>query len=405
MSLPKRSVIIAALGTMLEYYDYAIFSIFLPFIAPVFFPGRSKYEALVMGFYAILIAAIARPLGGLVFGYIGDRFGRKIALLISIYGIAVATLLIGVTPGYTVIGVWAMIIITFIRSIQMLCYGGEYSGAGVYVVELANGHKEGIIGGILAAMALVGSVIASLVGLVITTINKDAPNWRMAFILGGIVGFIAILYRRKMTESIGHDALDDKVSLKQLFTVYPMQIFTGVCIGGFITLPFTTVLTFINPMLVSKGVITSFQFMLLQFVLSIIAVVVLLASGMAADRFSSRRVMQSAALLLIILGIPLGYMLASQYLALIIIAEIILIIINEVLLGPSNAFLKSIFPPNVRYRGTAFSFCLGMSIVGGLTPIVENALYSKTGSLVTISIWLIIISGFTLFSLNKVKAN
>ena len=403
MALKTKSIAIAALGTMLEYYDYAIFSIFLPIIAPVFFPAHSKYDALIMGFYAVLISSIARPLGGLVFGYIGDRFGRKVALLISIYGIAFATLMVGVTPGFATIGIFAMIILTIIRSVQMLCYGGEYSGAGIYVVELANGRKEGLIGGLLSAMALVGSVIASVAGLIITYANKENPNWRLAFILGGIMGIVAIVFRRNMTETASHDVLAVKVSLKQLFSDYPHQIFAGVCIGGFITLPFSTVLSFVNPMLVTKGFINNFQFMQLQFLLSSVAVITLILSGLAADKFSPKKVMTLATILLVILGFPLCFLLNSYNIGLILIAEIVLIIINEILLGPSNAYLKSIFPMQVRYRGSAFSFCLGMAIVGGLTPIIESFLFAKTGSLCGISIWLIFISSLTLFSLRNIN--
>lgn len=403
MSINKKSVLIAAFGTMLEYYDYAIFSIFLPIIAPVFFPAHSKYEALVKGFYAILIIALARPLGGIIFGYIGDKFGRRMALLISLYGIALATLSIGFIPGYVVIGFWSMIMITTIRAVQMLCYGGEYSGAGIYVVELANGHKEGFIGSVLSAMALFGSVIASVIGMVITYMNKDSPNWRIAFILGGVLGVFAVIFRRDMAESADLEVLRHRISFRQLFKSYPYQIFAGACIGGFITLPFTTVLSFINPLLATKGYLNNFQFMLLQFGLSIVAVVVLLVSGMASDRYTPYKIMKFAALGLIILAIPLSTLLASQVIILILISEIILITLNEMLLGPSNGYLKSLFPVEARYRGVAFSFCLGMSISGGLTPVVENWLFSYTGSLVSISIWLIFLAGLTLLSLYQVK--
>ncbi len=403
MNVTKQSIFIAALGTMLEYYDYAIFSIFLPIIAPVFFAAHSRYDALVMGFYAVLISSIARPLGGIIFGIIGDKWGRKTALLISLYGIALATFTIGVLPGYLILGAASMIILTLIRSIQMICYGGEYSGAGIYVVELAKGYKENFTGSLVSAMALVGSVIASVIGLIITAMNKDNPPWRWAFIFAGVIGVVAVLFRRHMTESASSEQLMDKTSFRKLFLLYPYQLLAGSCIGGFITLPFTTVLSFINPMLMTQGYFNNFQFMLLQFSLSVIAVIVLLISGTAADKYTSEKIMRFAAIGLILLGVPLSFLLDSQNIILILIAEISLIIINEMLLGPSNAYLKSIFPTDVRYRGIAFSFCLGMSLVGGLTPIIEHFLFTHTGTLVSLSVWLIFISSLTLFSFHKVS--
>ncbi len=399
----KKSIFIAALGTLIEYYDYAIFSMFLPFLAPTFFPANSAYDALIMGFYAVLIASIARPLGGIVFGAIGDRFGRRRALLISLYGIAAATLLIGFLPGFKSIGMTAMVILTLVRAVQMLCYGGEYSGAGIYVVELAKARYMSLVGAVLTAMALLGSVVASLVGMFLTWHNPASPNWRLAFILGGVVGLIAIYFRQGMTESVNHEDLAKRESLGKIIVTYPKQLFAGVCIGGFSTLPFTTVLSFINPVLKTKGYFSGFAFMSLQFALSSIAVIILISSGLIADRVTPAKVMRYASIALLILSIPLGFMLQSYSLWLIICAEVILVVLNELLLGPSNAYLKQLFPANCRYRGVAFSFCLGMSLVGGLTPLVENCLYKNSGYMASISVWLILISGLTWFSLHNIE--
>jgi len=398
----KKSVVIASLGTLIEYYDYSIFSMFLPFLAPTFFAAASEYDALIMGFYAILIASVARPLGGVIFGAIGDRFGRRAALLSSLYGIAIATLIIGILPGHQVIGVYAAIIIIVIRSIQMICYGGEYSGAGVYVVELAQGKNESLLGAILSAMALVGSVVASLVGMGLTMLSPNAPQWRVAFILGGLLGLLAIYLRKDMSESVSKSELGQSESLWSIFKLYPREIFAGICIGGFITVPFSTVLGFINPVLKTQHVLTGFGFMSLQFVLSITAVVILIASGYLADKITPSKVMRLSSLALVVLAIPLGFMIQSMVLWVVIVAEIVLVIINEFLFGPSNAYLKQLFPANCRYRGVAFSFCVGMSLFGGLTPLVENWLYQYSGSFVMISCWLIFVGGLTYLSIKLV---
>jgi MHS family proline/betaine transporter-like MFS transporter len=113
--------------------------------------------------------------------------------------------------------------------------------------------------------------------------------------------------------------------------------------------------------------------------------------------------MRYASITLLILSIPLGFMLQSYSLWFIIGAEIILVVLNELLLGPSNAYLKQLFTANCRYRGVAFSFCLGMSLVGGLTPLIENWLYQKSGYMAAISVWLILISGLTWFSLHNIE--
>lgn len=405
MQITHKSILIASLGTMFEYYDVAIFAIFLPILSPILFPGHSKYESLVIGFYALLIASIARPIGGLAFGYIGDTYGRKKSLLISMYGIAIATLLIGLIPGANTLGIWSMVLVIMVRAFQALCYGGEYNGAGTYVVELANGHKEGLAGSILSAMALVGSVIAPIIGLILTFFNKSSPNWRLAFILGGVAGLIAVHYRRNMQESITPSELKQKLPFFKFIASHCPELLACICIGGFITTSFTSVVVFINPVLVTNGYIDNQEFMSLQLMLSVIAVITLLISGLYADIYTPKKIMKFAATALILGAYPLSLLIASHNLGLIILGEIGLIIINEALLGPANAFLKSLFPIQYRYRATAFCFCLGWSIMGGLTPVVENYLYKQTHKLSSIAIWLIFIGVITWMSLMMVKIN
>ncbi len=397
----KKSIAIASIGTMIEYYDYSIFSLFLPFLSPTFFAANSSYAALSIGFYAILISSVARPLGGLFFGSIGDRYGRKKALLFSLYGIALATLAMGIMPGFAQIGHFAAISIIVIRAIQMFCYGGEYSGAGIYVVELVAHRKSGLIGAILSSMALFGSVCASLVGLFLTYLNKDVPNWRLAFIFGGLVGLVTLFLRHGMTETLeGSNLQQNDYSIITIIKKFPRQVLVTSFVGGLITLPFTSIVVFINPILKAKGIINSFQLMLIQFTISIVAVAALIIAGRLADKFTPYKIMCGATIGLFLIAMPFAQIVQShQQLIWIILAEIIVIIINESLLGPSNAYFKDIFPPRARYRGVAFSFCLGMSVIGGLTPVIDNYLYKQSASMVSSAYWLMLVCIITLFTL------
>jgi len=382
----------AALGTMIEYYDYGLFTLFLPIVSPIFFPADTLAKSLEKGYWVLLIAMIVRPLGGIGFGYLGDYFGRRKALLGSMYGIALATLVIGLTPSYATIGIWSVVMITVAKSVQLFCFGGEYNGAGIYVVEHAKSNRESLTGSFLTSMMLFGSLLASLLGVFFTASFMPVWSWRVAFMLGGLIGVFGIIYRKNLYEPPHFKQADSKRhTLGNLFKKFPRELLAGIFIGGFATAPFMSVLAFVNPMLVAKGFFTNHQLMWLQSLIILVGVVAVVLAGLAADKHSPKQVMRVGCILLMIFSYPLLLLMDSGATLWVILAEAAIIIINEVLLGPSNAYLKKIFPMEYRYRGASFSFCIGMSLLGGLTPLVESYIYRMTGQISSIAVWLIFI--------------
>lgn len=403
-TLSVKSFLSAAIGTIVEYYDFALFSIFLPIISPYFFPASTNYESLVKGYAVLFLALISRPLGGLFFGDIGDLIGRGRALALSMFGIAISTLIIGFTPTYQSIGIWAIVIIMLAKIVQSFCFGGEYNGAGIYVVEHANNHREGLIGSLLTAIAVFGSMLASLSAVITSLDFMPSWSWRLAFIFGGLIGLIGIYFRKNLLESPHFNAsTSEKYPLRNLFTLFPKELIAGFFIGGFATMPMTTVLSFINPVLMTNGYFSASHIMLVQTLLLFIGFIALIISGQISDAKSPLSIMRWAALLLSLLSYPLLKAIDSGTLWIIISAEIAIILVNEMLLGPSNALLKNIFPMKYRYRGSSLSFTLGMAIIGGLTPIIESILYTNTKSFVSIGIWPIFIAFATYISLVCLK--
>lgn len=402
----NRSFLGAAFGTLIEYYDYAVLGTFLPIISPLFFQADNTYDALIKGYYALLIAMIARPIGGLCFGFIGDRFGRRQALVLSMYGIAIATLIIGLTPTYHHIGLWAAIILVTAKAIQIFCFGGEYNGAGIYVVEHAHHKNESFTSSLLTAFTLGGGLLATLVGVMVTVQGMPEWSWRIAFLFGGVMGIIGILYRKNLAESPNFKKAEPhKHNLITMIRTYPYQLTAGIFIGGFATIPFSTVTLFINPVLMTKGYIDNHQLMWMQSYIVLFAIIVLLISGKIADRKSPIWMMKGAALLLVVTAFPVLMAIDSENFQLILFGEMILILANEALLGPANALLKNLFPMQYRYRAASFSFTLGMSVLGGITPLVENFLFKKNGQFSGIAFWLIATGLCTFFSLHLATSN
>lgn len=403
-TLSRKAFLGAAIGTLVEYYDYALFSTFLPIMSPVFFPADSFYQSLVKGYYVFLIAMIARPFGGILFGYLGDVLGRPKALLASMYGIALSTIIIGATPSYTVIGGWALFIVMIAKTIQMACFGGEYNGAGIYVVEHAQNKREALTGSLLTAVMLCGALAASLMGIVLTYSFMPTWSWRIAFALGGLIGVFGILYRKNLAESPHFIAANLHCNgLMELIKQFPRELLAGIFIGGLATAPFSTVLLFVLPVLTAKGFISNHQFMLIQCVLVIFAILTFIPAGIMADKKSPVTVIRFSCCLLIIFAYPMLSVVDKGSLFAIIVALAVIVIINEIFLGPSNAYLKNKFPMQYRYRGSSLSFCIGMSLLGGLTPIAENYLYKATGQFGLTACWLIVLGLGALLSLEWVR--
>ncbi len=397
--LNKNSLIVA-LGSMLEYYDFALFSLFLPIMAGEFFPGESSYASLSKGYSALMITLIARPLGAIVLGKIGDFQSRQKALIFSMYGIALATLAIGLIPSYALIGVGAPILVVIAKCIQAFCFGGEFNGAGVYVVEKAQ-TQPAQASSVLTAITFIGSLLASLIGILLMQAYMPTWSWRIAFLLGGIIGLVGIHYRKKWLHTHVMPSNPQKFSFSHLIKQYPKEILAGIFIGGFSTTPFSMVLIFINPVLATRGYISNSELMILETILILVAIFSLLFSGKIADRTSPAYVMKWGCLLLFVFAYPLGWLIDTGINAWIVLSEIIIIIINEILLGPANAYLTSLFPPQYRYRATSFSFCLGMSLFGGSSIVIENNLYQLNYHFDLAMIWLMVISFGTYWAIQR----
>lgn len=396
----KRSFLAVAFGTMVEYYDFTIFGIFLPIIAPIFFPAATAYDSLIKGFYAMLIASIARPLGGIFFGHLGDRFGRRKALLASMYGIALATILMGLTPSYSMIGAWAILILIITKAIQGLCFGGEFNGAGIYVTEHAKPRNEALMSSMLVATTLAGSLLSTFVGFLTTLEGMPIWSWRVAFVVGGIIGIAGILFRKNLQESPNFAPAHPKShNFAFMIKKFPFQLLAGVFIGGFATVPFTTVFAFINPVLMTNNVISSQVMMLLNCGLIIIAIISLMIAGTVADKKTPHQVMLFGAIALALSAFPLLWLVDQGNFKWILLAQGMLVIVNEIFLGPAHACLKNLFPMQFRYRGASLSFTLGMSVFGSFTPLMANYLYRATGAFSSISIWLVFIGLGSFFTL------
>lgn len=212
-----RVVLGATVGTMLEYYDFAVYAYVATFISRNFFQGQSSAEALLSTFLTFGIGYVARPLGGLIVGYLADRKGRKLALLVTLFSMAIATALIGVLPTYRSIGLMAPVLLVVARCAQGFSAGGEAGSSMSFIVEWSPEGKRGLWGsfqqvGMMTGL-LLGSAVVALLNTTLSVESMNAWGWRVPFLLGGLIGPFGMLMRRSLAETPAFEAQRSRAAL------------------------------------------------------------------------------------------------------------------------------------------------------------------------------------------------
>ncbi|MBP6952153.1 MAG: MFS transporter [Alphaproteobacteria bacterium] len=391
MQKTKSNKIIAAamIGNSLEYYDFTLFVFLTPIIAPLFFPSEDKIVSIIIGLGTFAVGFLMRPLGAIVFGYIGDLYGRKRALTLSIILMAIPTFFIGLLPSYETIGVFAPVTLILLRLLQGLCTGGEYNGAGIFVVENVEPTKAGFAGGMITASSAIGSLMGSMAASLCTLELMPSWAWRVAFLFGIVVGITGFYIRRRMTDNYLTEILNKKKKsprfpLWEAIKTNPSAVLCIIGIAAFSGIMSTMSMKYVSVFLTT---FQKWQPSEALFVTSFgILCYILLAplSGWVSDKFGGRIVMATGAIVTLLAIYPLLSLLASEINVISVVsAQFVLVVIAAWFQGPMNLFMASLFSPGTRYSGLAFSYCVGMALFGGTTPMISTFLVSWTGNALT----------------------
>jgi len=408
--LPKdlrRVVIAAAVGNVIEWYDFYIFGSLAALLATKFFAGGASGAALIKTVGTFTAGFLIRPFGALVFGRVGDLVGRKYTFLVTLSGMGISTALIGFVPSYAQIGAAAGIVLLILRLIQGLCLGGEYGGAITYVAEHAPDEKRGYYTGWLQTSPTLG-IVLSLVVIIVTrealgTEAFTAWGWRIPFILSLLMVAIAIYIRLRLQETPIFQDIKAKgqistspwreaflsSNIKYVLIASIVVIGEGVVwySGQFWALYFLQQI--MKPDVLRPAIITGIALL--------IATPSLIFFGWLSDRIGRKPIILTGFALAAITYYPLYTALGKAAdpanlnypLAILIVA--IMVCYVGMVYGPIGAFLAEYFPARIRYSSVSVPYHIGNGWGGGLVPVITTAAYVATHNLGTALMYPIIV--------------
>lgn len=369
------------LGNVFEHYDTALFNLLSPFLAPLFFPNQDPLMALILTYCIIPLGMIARPIGALVFGYIGDTYGRQKALIMALVGMAVITVCISMIPTYEQAGLLAPIILSLGRIFQNFFAAGETVGGAIYLIENTDEIDHDKTSSFYNASTVAGVLLASFGVSLLSTLNIIQDYWRVLYLFGCLTAVFASLLRMNSTKSSSSVQLRPSSSLQfivktcwkrrqALLTIAIASGFSYACymIALVMTNSFIPLITSISKieMINLNNMFILFDFLLLSIM------------GIFAHRFSREKMMISSGVLALITGLPLFWFLQDAPLNVVIFIRLCFVIIGVWFSAPFYSWSQDLVPSSDRYTVISFAYAIGTQFLGGPTIIISLWLFQKT---------------------------
>jgi MHS family proline/betaine transporter-like MFS transporter len=369
------------IGNFLEFYDFTLFAYLIPIISPVLFPDASLIVSYTTGYLFLAVGFLFRPMGAILFGHIGDKYGRKLALQISILMMAISTGAMGLLSRNILDYDSLLALVIVFRIMQGLSAGGEYSGAGLMLIEKAEKRKQFSLGAYLTSSALLGAFAASLAAASTTWFSENDYYWRFLFFFGGGVGFIVFFLRFFLTEDCNllEEKKDAYIAWTRLFKEYYVSIIFVILCSGLMNVPFQMVTGFINTYFIASGDYTKEVLMIVNAFVVLFCAIVTAIFGHISQFVNPQKMMLRASLGIIIFAVPFFLLVKQENIYVFVFAELILILLSQIFVAPAFAVLANLFPKKVRYRGLAVGNCLGIAFIGGVTPYFSSILINETG--------------------------
>lgn len=404
----KRAAWASATGTMLEWYEFGIYGVIAALVLnDQFFPNLDPAIGLIAAFSTFAVGFIARPLGAIVFGHLGDRWGRKNTLIVTLVMTGVITIIMGLLPTYAAIGIAAPIILVSLRFLQGVGLGGEWGGAVLLSTEHAPSESRSLYGGIMAMGVPLGVLLSNGVFLIITLFVPpeafSAWGWRIPFIASIVILAVGLWIRLKVAETPQFEEIkrsraqdettNERLPLREVFSGYSRKtiVATFVIVGS--SAVAYLYLTFI---LSWGGTVVGYPTPVILGSICVGAILWTLSApywGAKGDRVGGmRKLFLGWGLVRTLSVVPFFLLIGSGNVALLYLAMGAMGIIISATQVPAGAAIASLFPVRVRYTGTSFAYQFGNILGGGLTPVIAASIVATAWGINGVMAYVVVIS-------------
>ncbi|MEV6012245.1 MFS transporter [Streptomyces sp. NPDC051976] len=394
----RRTMLASTVGTVMEWYDFNLYGLASALVfGPLFF-GSSSVGGTLASFATFGVGFAARPIGGVIFGHLGDRIGRKYVLLITMVGMGVATTLVGVLPTHAVAGAWAPILLVFLRICQGIAVGGEFAGATLLTVENAPPGRRGLFGAIPAMGTGAGFVLASGVFALFSLLPDSSFytwGWRIPFLLSAVLVVFGLVVRRGIDETPVFTELEDRgetVRFPLLLTLrkQPGAVLRtmGITVSGFVwgyliqafALSYATKTLHLPKSTMLWAIATA----------SALEIVAIPFWGWLSDKIGRRLMVAIGLTCTIAYAFPFFALLHTRSTGLIFLAMVLAIpLCKDMVFGPQAALVAEQFDARVRFSGVSAGREFGGALFGGTAPFIGTALVAAYGSITPVALYVI----------------
>jgi MFS transporter, MHS family, proline/betaine transporter len=385
--VPLLPALAGAVGNVLEWYDFGLYGLFAPILAPLFFPAQDRAASLIGAYGGFAIGFAARPLGGAVLGHVGDRVGRRAVMVSSIALMGVATTAMAMLPTYEAIGVGAPVLLLLIRVLQGFSVGGEYTGSVAYLVEIAPGKRRGLAGSVANIGATAGMLLASGVAAA-TAMLAHSPDvqrwaWRVPFLVGGAIAVAGYVLRHRLRETAfaPRTSAQKSLPLREAITQAPgamllALLFTsGYGVANYLTM------VFLPTYAAEFGGVAVGQALEANTAGQALALVVVPLAAWLTDWAIPRRT-------LLIVAFAAEFAIAWGSFALVAhgnvggvwAAQLAFAFLLALIMAAEPATLAEQFRSEFRLSAYSVTFNLGIGLAGGTAPMAAVALIAATGN-------------------------